>query len=124
MRAVWIGLIVVLLAGLGAAPGAVRYIAFEGKTIDNTVGGTAFTVTKLQPNGGGTDPQATIAVCRLESALVRYTIDGTPPVAGTTGTVLQVGDAITITGADLLRAFRAIRETAVSGFLDCNYIQP
>lgn len=103
---------------------AVRYVAFEGKTIDNAAGGTAFTVTKLQPNGANTDPQATQASCRLESAAIRYTIDGTPPVAGTTGTLLQVGDYLTISGADLLRAFRAIRDTAVSGFLDCNFIQP
>lgn len=119
------GLIAVIVAVsmFRADPMAVRYVAFEQVTINNTAGGVGFTALKLSPNGSGTDPQATSASCRLETAQIRYTVDGTAPTTAV-GTLLEVGDPLLISGNDLLRAFRGIRTGASSGVLDCTYFQP
>lgn len=102
---------------------AVSFISFEQKTIDATAGGVSFTAAKIQPNGSGTNPQATLAVCRQEAAEVRFTIDGTAPTT-TVGTLLEIGDWLSINGFDSLLRFRAIRTGATSGQADCTYTAP
>lgn len=93
------------------------YYAFEQVTVDNTAGGKALTSSKITPSG---QPMATSASCRLETAEIRYTIDGTAPTT-TVGTLLEPGDTLVISGHDVLVTFRAIRTGASSGIFDCNY---
>lgn len=100
---------------------AVSYINFEQVTVANSSIG--FTATKVEPNGTGGTPQATIASCRLETAEIRYQIDGTAPTT-TVGTLLEIGDILTVTGHDSIMRFRAIRTGATSGVLSCTYSQP
>lgn len=97
---------------------AVSYIAFEQVTVADTVIG--FTSTAITAAGL---PQATLASCRLETAQVRWTINGTTPTT-TVGTPLEIGDTLTITGHDLLVRFRAIRTGGTSGVLSCHYSAP
>lgn len=96
---------------------AVTYIAFEQITVAGTAIG--FTTTKITPAG---QVQATVASCRLRTAEISYTIDGTTPTS-TVGTLMEVNDILTITGHDSLVRFLAIR-TAGSGQLDCTYSSP
>lgn len=96
------------------------YLAFEQISVAGTAIG--ITATKLQPNGANTAPQATVGSCRVRTAQVSYTIDGTTPTASV-GTLAEIGDVIQLNGPDVLRAFRAIR-TGSSGQLDCVVAQP
>jgi hypothetical protein len=107
--------------GVFVAAQTVSYIAFEQVTVANTSIG--FTATKVEPNGTGGAPQATMATCRLETAEIRYQVDGTAPTT-TVGTLLEVGDVLTLNGHDSIMRFRGIRTGASSGVLSCNYSQP
>src|SRR5437016_932119 len=82
---------------------AVSLIRFEQITVANTAIG--FTATAITPSG---QLQATVASCRLETAQIRWTVDGTTPTT-TVGTPLEIGDSITVSGHDLMVTFRAIR---------------
>lgn len=106
----------VLAVTLGAD--ASSYLAFEQVTVAGTAIG--FTATKITASGL---PMATFASCRLETAEVRYTVDGSVPTS-TVGTPLEPGDVLELTGHDVLSAFRAIRTGATSGQLDCHYTAP
>lgn len=106
--------------GVFVAAQAVTYIGFEQITVDNTAGGKSFTATKVEPSGSGAFPQATTARCRLRTAEISFTYDGTAPTT-TVGQLLEVGDYLEITGHDNIMRFRAIRTGASSGQLDCVY---
>ncbi len=97
---------------------AYSYLAFEQITVAGTAIG--FTSTKITPAGAPQQPDT--AVCRLETAQIRYTIDGTTPTS-TVGTLLETGDTIAVYGHDVLVRFRAIR-TGSSGQLNCTYSAP
>lgn len=111
---VWAVLLVLLI---GSTAQAVSYIAFEQITVAGTAIG--FTSTKITPSGL---PMATQAVCRVRTAEVSVTWDGTTPTASV-GMLLSVGDSIVLTGHDVLVLFKAIR-TGSSGQLDCTYTAP
>ena len=112
------GLLLLLLVTLySVAVSAWSYLAFEQITVGATAIG--FTTTIITPVG---QPQATAASCRLRTAEVSYTIDGTTPTA-TVGTLLAVSDILTLDGHDVLVNFRAIR-TGSSGQLDCTVSRP
>lgn len=111
-----IGTLVVL--ALAASASAVTYIGFEQVTVANTAIG--FTTTKIDPPGR---PQAAYAYCRLETAEIRYTYDGTTPTT-TVGTLLEPGDGLPLQGHDSMQRFLAIRTGAVSGVLSCTYTAP
>lgn len=111
---------VLLLGLLLTVPlSAVSYLAFETVTVAATAIG--FTDATIVETAG--HPAATLAVCRLETAEIRVRYDGTAPTAAV-GTLVEIGDTITVTGSDVLRAFRAIRTTGTSGVLDCHYSTP
>ena len=93
-----------------------QYLSFEQVTVAATAVG--ITATVLQPNGGGSSPQANVGTCRVETAQVRYRVDGALPTA-TVGTLAEIGDTIALDGADILRLFKAIRTGAVSAVMDC-----
>jgi hypothetical protein len=114
----WVPLcLMVLVASLGAQ--AVSYITFEQVTI----AGSSIGFTDAKVASGGGHVGATLASCRVETAEVRYTVDGTTPTS-TVGVPLEPGDLIDVTGNDLIRSFRAIRTTATSGQLSCHYSAP
>lgn len=106
------------VALLSGSLSAWSYLNFEQVTVAATSIG--FTATKITPAGL---PMATIASCRLETAEVRWTIDGTVPTTAV-GTLLEIGDILTVTGHDALSTFRAIRTGGTSGVLDCTYSAP
>lgn len=91
------------------------YLAFEQITV--AAASIGFTAAKITPAGL---PMATSALCRLELAEIRYTIDGTVPSA-TVGTLLEIGDTLTLSGHDVLTTFRAFRTGGTSGQLDVTY---
>jgi len=85
---------------------------YEALTIDTTAGGVAFTAAKY---AGCTKVSA-----RLETAQIRFTIDGTAPTAAV-GTLLEVGEILTLDSAEDIAAFRGFRTGTVSGSLRCIY---
>lgn len=97
------------------------YLGFQQLTVDSTSGGVGFTSSTI--NAGGAHPAATQAQCRLETAEIRYTINGTT-VTTAVGTLLEVGDVLVLTGNDVLNNFRAIRTGGTSGVLSCNFTTP
>lgn len=111
-------LAILTLSVMTARLAAVSYIAFEQVTVANTAIG--FTAGKINPAGQN---QATLAVCRLETAEIRYTLDGTTPTSSV-GTLMEIGDMLAVQGNDVLRKFSAIRTGGSSGQLDCTYSAP
>lgn len=97
---------------------AVSYAAFEQLTVATSSVG--FTSSKISPNGL---PEATRAYCRLETAEIRFTTDGTVPTT-LIGTILSISDILEVNGHDQLMQFRAIRTGGSSGVLDCTYTAP
>lgn len=87
---------------------------YEQITVANTAIG--FTSTKINPSAG----QMLTASCRLETAEIRWTLDGTTPTT-TIGTLLEPGDQLIVSGFTNLSLFRAIRTGATSGVLSCHY---
>jgi hypothetical protein len=98
-------------------PGAVSYVAFEQITVAGTAIG--FTAARITPAGLN---QATVAICRVRTAQISFTYDGTVPTS-TVGTLLEVGDTLRLDGHDTLVRFLAIR-TGASGQLDCTFTAP
>lgn len=93
-----------------------RYLAnVPAITIDNTAGGIALTSSYI--NGAG-HVQANVGSCVVSVAQIRYTIDGTAPTS-TFGYLVDSGGQITLSGNDVLTAFRAIRTGGSSGVIDC-----
>lgn len=82
-----------------------------------TIGATSsgFSTAQIEPSGY---PVATAAECKVRTAEVSWTVDGTTPTS-TVGTLAAVNDVIHLRTHDTLRRFRAIR-TGSSGQLDCN----
>lgn len=119
MRRMCCALTMAMVLSIGLS--AVSYIGFEQLTIDSTAGGIAMTTTKITPSGR---PQATTAVCKLETAQVRYTIDGVTAPTTTVGTPWDVGETRTFNGHDILVNFKAIRTGASSGVANCDYSAP
>jgi len=92
------------------------YVTFE----QITVAGSSIGFTASKISGGNGHEQAVFAHCRLETAEIRYTVDGATTPTSTVGEPLEPGDILEITGNDLLQRFRAIR-TGSSGQLNCTY---
>lgn len=97
-----------------------QYLGFETLTVDNTSGGVGFSSGKISPSG----PQATTAVCRLETGQIRFQIDGKTAVTSSVGTLWEIGEERQFNGHDVLVNFRAIRTGSTSGALSCNYSAP
>lgn len=102
---------------IGVAPvHAVDYVAYEQITVGSSAIG--FTTTLIVQGNG--HPQANLATCRVETAQIRYRIDGTAPTSSV-GTVLNDGDTFVLQGLDLLLRFQVIRTSSTSGALTCHY---
>lgn len=93
----------------------------ETITIDDTAGGIGFTSSKISvPSAQGT-LKASKAEFKVEVAPIRFTRDGTPPVAATTGILGDIGDIITVEGRENIENFRAIRDTATNAVIRPEY---
>lgn len=111
-------LTVTLLIALAVPVWAWSYLGFE----QITVGATAVGFTSSVINASGNHVAATVATCRVRTAEISYTINGTTPTS-TVGTLAGVGDVISLSGNDALNNFRAIR-TGSSGQADCTVAAP
>ena len=60
-------------------------------------------------------------MCRVETAEIRYTMDGATTPTDAIGVLLEPFEWIVLNNRDNLRNFRAIRTGAVSGVLKCHY---
>jgi len=82
------------------------YSVSDRETISDvsTAGGVGFTAAKLAPTTG----TIYYAVVQAVSGNVRFTIDGTAPVAATTGMRLLQDDSVEVWGTTALAAFLAI----------------
>ena len=87
----------------------------ESITVSNTAIG--FTTATIEP-GNGTIPAK--AVFAVETAQIRFTVDGTTPTSSV-GLLVQVGDIITIKGQSDIQSFRAIRVTSTDATIQPVY---
>lgn len=102
---------VLWILALPLSPYAQDFVTFEALTVaDSSIG---ITSTVRSPSGRVPN---TACSARLETAQVRFRFDGVAP-SSTVGTILDVGDVITIRGAAHMIAFRAIRTGGTSGVL-------
>jgi hypothetical protein len=88
------------------------YNSYEAITVGSTAVG--FTASKITPTTGDWKNQdCQVAEFRVETDQIRYRLDGADPtsVAGS-GTLVNVGDIVTIRGTNNIKRFRAIRVTA------------
>ena len=60
------------------------------------------------------------AVCTLETAQIRFTLDGTAPTSSA-GKLLEVGQTLTLESREELTGFLGIRTGGSSGVLDIEY---
>ena len=96
--------------------GALHRRNFDGQAYEAvTVAGTSKALT------AGTYSTRRYALITVETAPIRFTLDGTPPVAATTGHLVYAGDQIELDSNEDITSFRAIRETATSATLQVTY---
>jgi len=108
-------LFLVLLAC--AAPVSAGYVAYESYTIAGTAVG--FTTATIVAGSG--HPQANRAVCGLETAEIRYTVDGSTTPTASVGQVLEPYSTLTFSNPQDIVNFKAIRTTSTSGVLTCHF---
>ena len=93
---------------------------FRFETVTIAAGAIGFTSTEVTPTSGiGLGKIAQIAECRLDTGQIRFRLDGTNPTA-TVGTILEIGETLTIKGEANIKKFRGFRTGTVSGSLSCH----
>lgn len=112
------------LLAFSATVYAWTYNGYEAITVSSTAIG--FTSSCIEVGTGCNNSrqhdEATAASCRLETAEIRFRYDGQVATnASTGGTLLEVGETLTLSGNDVLEKFSAIRTGSSSGTLQCNY---
>lgn len=85
--------------------------AFEKLTVSNTSKALTSTVYFVQSATNAPNKIADFATISVEGDQIRYRLDGTAPDS-TTGHLLGIGDVLTLSSANDIRNFRAIRVTA------------
>jgi len=94
--------------------------AFETITIDSTAGGKGFTAANYK-TAAGRGPCKEV-FCVLETAQIRFQLDGASTVTATTnGALLEAGQTLTLQNYSDIANFRAIRTGGTSGVLQCFY---
>ena len=96
------------MAKLEMTPG--DYHAFESVTVSDT-SGELTDATKLN---------ATFALITVESAAIRFRLDGTAPTA-TVGHVLEAGDSLFLDSAEQITKVQFIRRDGVSATIRVSY---
>jgi len=87
--------------------------SYESVTIDNTSGGV--------PLSAAIYGRATSAFCTLETAQIRFTLDGATAPTAAVGHILEVGQTLTLDNTYKIKNFRGFRTTSTSGALKCFY---
>lgn len=90
------------------------YTATGRETLSNPSSSTALTSGNIGVN-------VVYAVIQALKGDVRYTVESTAPVAGTTGHVLAEGDAVEVWGQKALKAFRVINDTGMTADVEVTY---
>ena len=83
--------------------------------VDDTAGGVSLDTTKITS-------AVVYAKLQCQVAIIRVTLDGTAPVAATTGFMFYPGDFFEVWGHDALKALRAIEESTTNGVLEVLYM--
>ena len=106
--------LVVVWLGLLAGPLAAQTSLATFETVTFAASSIGFTAATLRPAG-----QPNVGTCsgKLETASIRIRYDGTAPTASV-GSLVDVGDIITIRGLPHLGAFRGIRTGGSSGIVN------
>lgn len=104
-------LVFLLISLFGIAICQAAGLQYETITVANTAIG--FTASKI------TTPVSE-AVCTLETAQIRFRVDGTDPTSSE-GHLLETGQKWSSVNAVEIGNFRAVRTGAVSGVLRCSY---
>jgi len=104
-----------LLAGVEAAK-------YESITIDGTT--KTLTAINYKPTTGPYNGmEASSVLITVETKPIRFTVDGTTPVAATTGHLLQVGDTLHIEGfTDIKRAKFTEEAAGENGTIRVTYL--
>ena len=102
-------------------------VAASFETIGTTTSAIGFTSSKIAPTTGNyAGYRARAAIISVETADIRFTIDGTTPTitAGTgAGHLLQTGASFIITGESNVANFSCINAVASSGAkVKCTYM--
>lgn len=98
---------------------SVAFFAYESVTVANSA--TSLTAATYSPSGR---THAQYALVTVETAAIRFTLDGTTPSndADTpVGHLAAVGDVIELEGSNTIARFQAIRSTSTSGVLRVSY---
>lgn len=103
-----------LLIGFNSKAFAGAY-GTESITVSNTAIG--FTAATRNPPTGNKPSQA---VFTIETAQMRFTVDGTTPTT-TVGFLVNIGDIVTINGEHDIKAFRAIRVGSTDATIQPTY---
>lgn len=111
-----------LAAGLASALAVVQSISYTASE-RISIGTTPIGFSSTLITGGAGHPQATSALCRLETAEIRWTVDPSIIVTATTnGALLEVGEWLPqMADSVLLTNFRAVRTGGSNGTLACFY---
>jgi hypothetical protein len=102
-----LALIFVLLTAFSAFAGGYEAVEIAGSS-------TALTAA--------TYGRARSALCRLETAPIRYTINGSTTPTSSVGIIVYPLEWVILESANDIRNFRGIRTTDTSGSLKCFYI--
>lgn len=96
---------------------------YENLTVDDTVGGVAFTASKINASDGPANSVTFTVDCASGTDCpIRMTIDGTAPTTSV-GLRIVYGQSVTIYSITNIRAFRAIREGATSAVINVQYFR-
>lgn len=106
-------LITLLLSVTLVAQTPPQAFSYEVMTIDATAAGIGFTATTLTVRG----EQMRTCFGVLETAAIRYRIDGLAAPTAANGTPLSIDQRIQIDGFTNLTKFRGIRTGGVSGVI-------
>lgn len=91
---------------------------YESITVSASV--VTLTASKLSPTDG--TPPAASALLSLETAAIRYRLDGVDPTSSE-GHLLASGDVLLLENITALRQFKAIKDTGVDGVLSVSYFR-
>ena len=110
MKALWVTLFLVLFL-----PGFACADSYESLTITNAAGGTSLTASIYE--------KAKWGMCRLESAEIRYTLDGTTTTTDAIGVVMEPLEWLILENPIQIRNFRGFATGNTSGNLKCFYFE-
>lgn len=90
---------------------------FDQITIDNTSGGKSITSANINAS-----PKPKKVIITIETAQIRYTIDGTAPTSSV-GHLCNPFDVIVLEGYSQIQNFKAIRAGGTSATISISYLR-